>query len=301
MNYMKGLTVMKVKFCEKEDIGQISHFISELNSDKLNNIGYCGTCTEEIEDSIKAVDDESDISKCFAAAYENSELTGLLGFDPDTENGTAELWGPFISGIRWESTADMLWEKIHETMPHSIHEIHIFCNSENTRCIEFALNHKFAKVSSEYILIFNRSKALSIPGMEVSELAPQNFKCFQALHDNIFPHTYYSGRQITEKIDKLNKIFVIKDKGNIAGYIYAAINPEFHEGSIEFFGVDPQYRCREYGRELLLKALTWAVSYEEIDDITLCVNCSNEKALKLYRNIGFDEKSHMEFYKRIII
>lgn len=60
---MKGLTVMKVKSCEREDIVRIVHFISELNSDKSNNIGYCGTCTEEIEDSIKAVDDESDISK----------------------------------------------------------------------------------------------------------------------------------------------------------------------------------------------------------------------------------------------
>ena len=43
--------------------------------------------------------------------YDQDQMVGALGFDVDEEEGTAEIWGPFIDaeGELWHRLAKELW------------------------------------------------------------------------------------------------------------------------------------------------------------------------------------------------
>src|SRR5690625_7501129 len=63
-------------------------FVSKLNQQKVHHIGFCGTDHEEIQKSIK-----EDVSEMMAAV-KDGKLIGWIG--ADTDEDTAEVWGPFV-------------------------------------------------------------------------------------------------------------------------------------------------------------------------------------------------------------
>lgn len=76
------------------------------------------------------------------------------------------------------------------------------------------------------------------------------------------------------------------------------MEPEFGESSIDFFAVKEDKRGFGLGSKLIKIAIDWIFSFNEIDNITLCVKAENQRALKLYRKCGFKEKNHMVFLKK---
>lgn len=44
-------------------------------------------------------------------------------------------------------------------------------------------------------------------------------------------------------------------------------------------------------------AINWIFSFEEINNIQLCVSSENLQAIKLYSKVGFEEECKMVFYK----
>jgi len=118
------------------------------------------------------------------------------------------------------------------------------------------------------------------------------------LHDRVFPNTYYSGNQIIERLNDHRKVFMDIKNNSLAGYIYVEINPVFGEGSIEFFAVDQSQRGKGIGSKLLTMALKWLFTFDSINSITLCVNSENEKALNLYKIIGFKKKCQLCYFTK---
>ncbi|MGV3465591.1 MAG: GNAT family N-acetyltransferase, partial [Heyndrickxia sp.] len=81
-------------------------------------------------------------------------------------------------------------------------------------------------------------------------------------------------------------------------YIYVEANPEFGEANIEFFAVKEEFRGKGLGRRLLNIALQWLFSYENIHEVTLCVNSVNEKAIRLYQKAGFEHVHDLCFFSK---
>ncbi len=86
----------------------------------------------------------------------------------------------------------------------------------------------------------------------------------------------------------------------LAGYIYVEAEPEFGEGNIEFFAVNELQRSKGIGKKLLIMGLKWLFLFDSISSIKLCVNLKNEKAINLYKKVGFKQKHQLSYFSKRI-
>lgn len=97
------------------NLGELSRFLSETNSQKTSHIGYCGEKEEEIYQTLKEdfISDEGDI-KFLIARNRTGEILAAIGFD--IEETVAEVWGPFnkTSSIYLQS---QLWKQLVNENP----------------------------------------------------------------------------------------------------------------------------------------------------------------------------------------
>ncbi|MCR8846535.1 GNAT family N-acetyltransferase [Paenibacillus sp. SC116] len=268
------------------DVEHVSRFISMLNQSEESHIGYCGTDHEEIAHSL--LEDVTDVSysESFVLAYEDDKLIGVLGFDADLDHHCAEIWGPFVNTDRWD-LVDTLWSKMVEQLPKEINALSMFPNKKNVPVIQLAERLAFQKTSEQAVLKFQRADCGKLIEGGATELTESYYSEMIQLHDHEFPGTYYSGQQIIERLNEHRKVFVIKNGMDLSGYIYVEAEPEFGEANIEFFAVTESERGKGIGGRLLTAALTWLFAFDTIESITLCVNASNDKAIQLYKKVGF--------------
>ena len=235
----------------------------------------------------------------FVLAYEHGILIGVLGFDADINNSSAEIWGPFINEDKWEIAFDM-WIKMLELLPNEVNSLYMFPNNKNKRVLKLSSDLDFNEHGKQSILKFHRDNKGDLNDVSIIELTQKHYLEMKELHDKTFPGTYYSGSQIIEKINGHRKVFIIRSHDNLSGYIYVEAQPEFGEASIEFFAVNESERGKGIGRELLSVALKWIFTFDTIDSITLCVNTINDNAIGLYRKVGFNQIHDLRFLSKKI-
>lgn len=233
--------------------------------------------------------DISDVkyTESFVVAYEGNKLVGVLGFDADLEDKSAEIWGPFIFPDKWDITHGM-WKKMIDMLPKEVDSLEMFPNLNNIRVCQLAEDLSFEKYSDETILIFRRENTKELKTVSIEELTTEYYLNMMQLHDEAFPTAYYSGQQIINRLDDNKKVFMVTNKGLFCGYIYVEADPEFGEASIEFFAVEKSERGNGIGGKLLLGALKWLFTFRSMDSITLCVNSTNDYAINLYKKVGFE-------------
>ena len=282
--------MISIAYPTKDDTAKIASFISSLNKQNENHIGYIGTEKEEIENAL--LNDFSDIPfhKSFILAYEQDKLIGVVGFDTDLENKQAETWGPFVDHLEWETISMQMWDSILTLIPKEVSTISFFINELNVNSVQFARTIGAVESGVHSILtIRNDQLEEQYLDSEIDILEIQDQAAVSNLHNESFPNSYLSGNRMLENVNDFNKIFVCKRDGEFAGYIYVEANPEFGDASIEFFAVSPSYRGKGIGKALLLHGARWLLSFDSISKIQLCVNAKNEGAIHLYKKIGFEE------------
>jgi ribosomal protein S18 acetylase RimI-like enzyme len=280
----------------ENEVEKVAYFIATLNKQETFHIGYCGKDNAEIAQYIK---EDIPYTTSFITAYHNETLVGVLGHDPDINSGNAEIWGPFVLEDYWGVLNEM-WDRIVEKLPKEISTVSLFPNKKNKHVIEFAGKYNFSKQSEDAILVFDRAERYSLGEVPLEEIKPYDYDALKQLHDLTFPSTYYNGEQIIERLNENNKVFIIKDNDELSGYIYVEAEPKYGDATIEFFGVSETKRGQGLGAQLLKGALMWLFTFETIGMITLCVNTKNDKAIRLYQNVGFRLQHELCFYKKKI-
>ncbi len=284
---------------EMSDIKNISDFIAKMNIDEENHIAYCGTNSKEIAKYLTECITDIPYYKCFLIARENSEIVGILGFDPDLKKKKAEIWGPFINETNW-NISNHFWNKMMLLLPKEIEEICMFVNAKNHRCLNLVDKLNFIKKSEETILEVSSDIANKIFDIDLLELTDGYQDEMKSLHDNTFPGTYYNGEEIITRLNDNRKVFICKNNIELTGYIYVEAEPEFGESSIEFFTVKESHRGKSLGVMLLNMALKWLFSFNQIKSIKLCVSSDNKKAIKLYEKAGFKLKHQLYYFSRAV-
>lgn len=285
---------VNIRPCKEKDLGNTAHFISELNSIETSHIGYCGKDASEISHFIKHEITDIPYTDSFMLAYQANELVGLVGFDADLEDRSAEVWGPFIAEDMW-GIGDQLWDELLRLLPGRINSLFLFPNIKNNRVLQFAKRIGCKEHSKHTILTFGREDRLNLLNGACEEIDKKYFCEMTQLHDQSFPHAYYDGDQIIKRLNVHNKVFIKTDHTRLIGYIYVEADPEFGDGSIEFFAVNESARGKGIGMELLSAALEWLFTFETIEVITLSVNAVNEKAIRLYKKVGFHQEHELLF------
>lgn len=276
----------------RSDYEEVADFIAELNKKPHHHVGYCGEQTEEILHTLLHDFSDLPLEASLIAAYEDERMIGVLGIDLEEESGEGELWGPFVQHVHWGEVARLMWEGLHGQASNHLNKVNGFYNVKNQNAHQFMEWLAAEKRNRHAILkIAQEDQSSGDTTQECDELTESYYKDFQRLHDETFRDTYFSSDVILEKRNRKNKVFVETADGALKGYIYVEANPAFGEGDIHYVAVSPQFRKQGVGKRLIQKGLDFMFSFQELDEIVLCVDADNEQACKLYVDAGF-KKAH---------
>ncbi|NOK61189.1 MAG: GNAT family N-acetyltransferase [Chloroflexi bacterium AL-W] len=283
---------------QPSDLTQLAAWLADLNQQPQHHIGYLGTEPAEIAQSIQDFDVLP--HKAWIVAHAGQELVGALGFDIDLDAGRTWLYGPFANHSDWPTVADGLWSNLQPLLPQITLEHELFCNEQHANCIAFAERHGFRQHSHDFIWNFHRGLLAQLSETTAEVLTELYYEAVCNLHDQIFPGTYYSGQEILNRLNDQRRMFIATDNGQLLGYAYVEVEPAFGDGSIEFIGVDNAARGRGIGSQLMAASLQWMFSFETVQEINLTVNAENQRALGLYRRVGFQHAHTMCSFRKIV-
>lgn len=267
-----------------EDAAQ---FIATLNSYKEHHIGYCGTHKNDI---LKALHEdfvvESGTTLC--ASYLNQSIQALIGLDIDGES--AEVWGPF-STTENLNVQHELWEFVKNQFP-TITQFQFFIDEQNVKQLQFMTELQANKTGEHLNLQIHRQSFEPVTTILSQPYVEQNYTEFSLLHNDTFPNTYYDANQIAENVasSNENKLKILKSNGNLQGYAYYELDLEENTAHLEYIAIAPEFRGLGLGTTLLKEVLTDMFSYEEVQQITLTVNNTNDHANYVYFKAGFIKK-----------
>ncbi len=283
---MDNITIKQAK---AEYFETISKLIAEQNkSPEIHCIqSDTGADSQSIQNEMVRLAAEDGI--CFMTAFQNGDLIGSLGCELDQELGRGWTRGPFIISKtdEWEGVASALLEGLQNTLPSTIHWLDSFLNIANERGNKFYLAHGFQQLRLVHVYA---ARAYEVPLGNLSacgSLDARQGPKFITLHDSIFAQTYATGQRILDKLDDDHRVFVHTRGEELLGYLYAAVEEETGDGSVEFIGVREDARGKGVGRELLQTALHWLFDVKKVSQAALVVNDNLTNARSLYESVGF--------------
>ncbi len=260
-------------------------FIVQHNQAGENHIGYFGVGESETRQTLAEF--VPPLAESFLLAWEGGTLVGVFGADYDPEIDRAWLYGPLVTAPNWHEVADQLYAALQALIPAGIHEQELFFDQRNQRGQEFAARHNFLPRSENAVLSLEREAyrpSISV-AKQVCEYSAGFFEQFEHLHKTLFPGTYFTARQMVEKLEVDHRLLLAVENGQVLGYHFC--KREIESGYIDFIGVATEARSKGVGADLLDAGINWMFARPEIQRIDLTVNADNPAALHFYQKVGF--------------
>lgn len=288
---------MDIQIRPAVNAAEAAKFLGTLNSHRTNHIGYCGEEEKEIRHTLEHDFSDTGFDQSFFIAESEGHIVGAVGFDIDSDDGIAEVWGPFVSEEQpFREVAAPMWSKALLSLD-GIREFQFFVNEENTDVS--AMVGQLGGVHTGRHLILQAKKGEVPTGENPAVPAEEQHEAaFRSLHDDAFPGTYLSAAEILELRDDHHILLVIPDgEAGVKGYVYTEADPIHGEGSVEFLAVGEEYRGRGLAKKLLQAGLGELFRHESIRDVRLTVEADNEAAIGLYEAAGFGRLHRMNAYR----
>ena len=272
---------------------QLANFIAELNRQKQYHIGYCGENVQEIEQTLR-----TDFScEAFILAINEQEIVGAIGLDLDEIGNGAEVWGPFIkTNEGTEQILEVMWQellKYHTDIKH----FSFFINEENV-IGQYFMQMIGANCTGNHQILHLKKENFQVDSLMNSTLFNNHyFKAFAELHHKVFPNTYYNADAIVNRLNAENELIVLaNDDYTIKGYVYIEVDCNHHEASIEYIAIAPPFQGNGLGTELLKIAMNRIFTEHQIEEVKLCVDSNNSRAINLYIAAGFEVKYELSSF-----
>lgn len=278
------MDALEIRQARHEDLAEIASLIAQQNQTPEHQCITSGEGYDSILQTMLKWDKVSEI--CFAIAVQDGRLVGLQGAEFDEELGRGWLWGPFALTENWTALAAALLAELQEILPPAVRRLDFFVHERNQRAFRFYLGQGFHSIQASHVYVAPRPQAPLAPPEPCYSLAEGQAGAFRALHDSIFPKTYYTGRDILDQLDGDHHVFVCGKGEDLLGYIYASVD-ESADGYIDFVGVRADVRGRGLGRRLLLTALDWLFAVKNVAQVGLTVSDDQVNARSLYEKVGF--------------
>lgn len=284
----------------KDRYEELVQFATRLNSDGAHHIGFFG----EGEADVRASLEECVIptAEGFLLAYDGDTLVGVFGVDADLEVDRAWLYGPLVEHEDWHALADELYRQAQALIPAGIHSFDLFCDEQNVRLDEFAARHGFPLHSENAVMTLARGD-YNPAAKRVTKIIPFEegfFADFERLHNAVFPGTYFTARQIVDRINETHQLLLAVDGERLLGYHFGKLDPAAESGYVDFIGTDESARGRGIGADLLAAGIDWMLSAPATQKVSLTVNADNRIARGLYEKFGFVTERVLRGYRKKI-
>jgi ribosomal protein S18 acetylase RimI-like enzyme len=285
---------MEYKKMVEQEIEEAVAFVARQQANMETHVPYLDKEPESIRVSFA----EFQPADTALLAREGDRLVGVLGVDADIESHKAWIHGPFVDHADWHGVADAMYKAAKErgVIPAHVVGEEVLGVPEFTRLAEFAARHGFSPVKPSSSLTFQRDKLTNLPEASVDDLSAEWHKDFAAMHDEIFPNTYYLGTQLIDLLDERHKALVVIDGGKLAGYVFGKVRQE--DGYIDFLGVADWARRRGHAQRLISAVTRWLLTFPEVKEVTLTMYDDNTAAHALYKALGFVKGLSLQGYRK---
>ncbi len=280
-----------------EHLSTAVSFIEQQQADPTTATAYFGQTAAEIAAAIA----EFTPAHNALLAYDDNQSIGFLGIDSSAEIRRTWLYGPLVEVADWADCADTLYAEAQRggLFANVRWEQELFVDVVNTHIAAFAARHGFTAGTAEASFRLETLNLLAPTDASIIPLATDLHPAFIALHESIFPRAYFTGAEILEQLGERNQVFSATEQGELAGYIYARVEPEADNGYIDFVGVTESARRRGIGRMLTIAAARWLFTLPDVKEVTLTVNAANAGAIALYQSLGFTQTQTLQPYRKI--
>jgi ribosomal protein S18 acetylase RimI-like enzyme len=227
------------------------------------------------------------------------QLVGFVGAELDDSLSRVWIYGPAVAVPDWDAVADGLLATLESDVPGMTGKAaEIAGDVANERVAALARRHGFTAGKVHHLLELHAEGIARLARPAIGPVTPEYEPAFAALHDELFPGTYYSGRQLLDQARRGAAIVLaLVDEGRLAGYAAGRID-EAGDGYLDFVGVAQNERRRGLGR-LLVAAIGHAFGDRRpVDAMRLTVSSENVAALALYEQLGFERASSAIGYRR---
>lgn len=279
---------MKIRSAVPDDFAALAALISRYNETPHTQCIHSGEGAEEIAAALRTYHEDGEAF--FALAEREGELVGVFGGEYDEALGRAWLWGPFAEDAGWEETARALEVEFFASLPEAIKRADCFLHRDNERGYQFYLQRGFKPAHIAHVYAAERPALLPSLDAACRKAVDADAERLIALHDELFPNTYETGRGMLEKSDDKHRLFVVGEEGEVQGYVYASLPEGGDEGYVDFLGVCAKARRQGLGRKLLNCALHWCFAECGVAVVHLTVGDERIYARALYESAGFSLK-----------
>ncbi|MBN2115449.1 MAG: GNAT family N-acetyltransferase [Anaerolineales bacterium] len=285
----------------KDRFEELVSFVARLNSDGTHHIGFFGEGEADVRASLAEC--LVPTAEGFRLAYEGDRLVGVFGVDADPEIDRAWLFGPLVEHEDWHTIADQLYAEVLALIPVDIRDYDLFCDVQNIRLEAFAARHGFPLRSENAVMTMTRTdyKPSAKRKSQIIAYDESFFEQFEKLHKTLFPTTYFSARQMVEKINENLQLLFAVEGDQLLGYHFYKIEPEAELGYIDFIGTDSAARGRGVGADLLAAGIDWMLAAPSTKKVSLTVNADNAAAIHLYEKFGFLTERVMRAYRKQVV
>lgn len=217
---------------------------------------------------------------------ENGTITGAALIEWDPEVSIAWIYGPWTTSETWDRDAASLLDSVVKQAPVARYQM--YGDLENVRMAELA--DRLNWFSNDADIAYESIR--EDQAQQDSDARPArsgDFAALTKLHDEAFPGTYATTRQLVEK-DSDYTTLVLADAEGLIGY--AAGQPDGDSAYLDFVAVAPSRR-RKKAATRLIGALANILPGEKI-----ALTCSETQtaAIELYGALGWRRDSVKRAY-----
>lgn len=235
-------------------------------------------------------------SETVRVALRGEEVVGVVAVDWDEETGRSWVQGPWgVDDEAWREWARPLLDAAVAQVPARIddHELSADPAHEGMAALADELGWRRSEVNIAYEA--RSDEGWPPASTDARRATAADVADLTALHDEAFPGTYATGRQLVEDEDRTTLVLDGPD-GELLGYASAQVQAD-GGGYLDFLAIAPAARRQGLSKVLLASAGRAVLAASGDGTVSLTVKEDNAAAIALYESFGFTRDGALVGYR----
>lgn len=278
---------------QEEQQQQALELIIAQQADPRTACAYLGTEA----DGIRAELEDLDVpwQDTLKVGLRDGRVVTAVLTEHDEETGRSWIHGPWAADERaWREDAEVLLELAVASTPDGVDDHEVCGSPANVRLADLAgrLGWKAGVVNIAYVARSVQGWPESSPDVRAATLG--DLDAIGAIHDEAFPGTYATARQLLADEDRTT--LVLEREGQVVGYASAELQAD-GEGYLDFIALLPRVRGQGLAKALLAQVGRETLGRSPAGTVNLTVREDNPAAVAMYESLGFVRDAELVGYR----
>lgn len=276
-----------------DQVQEAFEMILAQQGDPATACAYLGTEREGVRAELE--DLEVPWRDSLRVGVDEGRVVAAVLVDHDEETARSWIHGPWATDDRaWSRWADTLLDAAVAQTPDGVEDHEVCAAPVNTRLAALATARGWRPGEVNIAFVARSDAGWPAPSPDARPATPADLGPLRVLHDEAFPGTYATARQLLSDEDR--STMVLEQDGEVVGYASAEVKAD-GEGYLDFIALAAVARGRGLGRVLLAQIGREVLGRSGTATLNLTVRQSNTPAIALYESLGFVRDAELVGYR----